>query len=431
MDKCKDNTLYLCAMKKWIVLSWLICVIASFASAQERDTVRIMHYNILKYGFDWACMSKSAKNNALKAIFSDYQPDILTVNEIEPSMTVMDDLRAATLAQYEPAMKTAPFSNSNGSDIVNALYYNSTTFGHLELRAIRGNVRDIDVHRLYYKPATSQGDTLDFWLLVAHLKAGTDFAADRAEAAKDIANWLTANKNIQRYLLAGDFNLYSSNEQTWQTLTGGTSPRFIDPAGQLTGWDGVAFAKHHTQSPNDKNSNSCAATGGMDNRFDFILASPAMTTGVRDISVFDYRPYGNDGVSYNEFLDCNDTRSVSSTICSALRRVSDHLPVVMSMTLPRKAEKGVFGDAPFRAEIWGNPAREQLTVQLSTNESGLYKWQIADVLGRYTIEGERSIRTPGENFVVDLPESIVPGTYFLILRNAKDQGVMLRFVKRP
>jgi len=402
-------------------------LLALQAGAQNLDTVRIMHYNILKYGFDWACASQSAKNNGLKTIFNAYKPDILTVNEIEPATATVELLRTSTL-QYEPAMKSTPFSNSNGSDIANALYYNSDKFGYLGLRAIKGNVRDIDVHRLYYKAATIKGDTLDFWLMVAHLKAGTSDAAARAETAKDIATWLTANKGIQRYMIAGDFNVYSSEEQAWKILTAGGSPRFIDPEDQLTGWDGPAFALYHTQSPNDKANNSCAVTGGMDNRFDFILLSPAMASGTRDISVVDYRVFGNDGVSYNEFLDCNDTRSVAAGVCSALRRSSDHLPVVMEMTFPKKAGGGGFTDAPFRAEIWGNPARDNLKVQLDTDKSSFFNWQITDVLGRCLEQGSQLVKTPGENFILSLPEGIAEGTYFLVLRNIEDKGVMLKFV---
>lgn len=404
-----------------------ILVLSLQANAQNRDTLRFMHYNVLKYGFEWACVSQSSKNNGLKTIFGAYKPDILTVNEMEPSAATIDLLRTTTLV-YEPAMKSAPFSNSNGSDLANGLYYNSDKFGHLGLKAIKGNVRDVDAHRLYYKPATTKGDTLDFWFLVAHFKASADYAEARGETAKDIATWLAINKNIQRYMIAGDFNLYSSDEPAWQILTSGSSPRFIDPAGQLTGWNGQSFAKYHTQSPNDRSSNVCAVTGGMDNRFDFILLSPAMASGTRDMGVTDYHVFGNDGVSYNEYLDCDDTRSVASGVCSALRRTSDHLPVVMQMTFPSKAIGGGFTDAPFRAEIWGNPARESFSVQLETDKSGTFKWYISDVLGRCLEQGNQLVKTPGDNFDIAIPAALATGTYFFIVRNAEDKAIMLKFV---
>lgn len=402
------------------------CTIVS-SVAQTSDTLRFMHYNILKYGYQWACMSQSTKNSALKTIFNAYKPDILTVNEIEPLSTTVELLRTATLT-YSASMRSTPFSNSNASDIGNALYYNADKFGYLGLRAIKGNVRDIDVHRLYYKPATVKNDTFDFWYLVAHLKAGTDYRADRAEAAKDIANWLTANRNVQRYLIAGDFNLYSSQEEAWQILTSGSSPRFIDPAGQLTGWEGQQYARYHTQSPNDRSSNDCATTGGMDNRFDFILISPVMAHSTDHVKVIDYQAFGNDGVSYNAYLDCNDTRSITSTVCSALRRVSDHLPVTMRMTLPRNTSSGeVFDDVPFRAEIWGNPARQSFSVQVKAQKSDRYRWQIIDVLGRVLAENTIALKAGSEAFNVEVPESLTNSTYFLVLRNAEDKALMLRF----
>jgi endonuclease/exonuclease/phosphatase family metal-dependent hydrolase len=415
-------------------MKYLICALLAgtgwpvVLNAQTTDTLRFMHYNVLKYGYEWACMAQSVKNSGLKTIFNAYQPDILTVNEMESKTATIELLRTATLT-YNTAMRATPFSNTNASDIVNGLYYNSLKFGYLGSRAIRGNVRDIDAHRLYYKPATVKNDTFDIWYLVAHLKAGSEYRADRAEAAKDVANWLTANRStVQRYIIAGDFNLYSSEEETWQIFTAGTSPRFIDPAGQLTGWEGQQYARHHTQSPNDRSSNDCAVTGGMDNRFDFILVSPTLNSGIRNVRVVDYQVFGNDGVSYNEYLDCNDTKSVSSTICSALRRVSDHLPVTMRMALPNTTSPGdVFEDVPFRAEIWGNPAAQAFNVQLNAEKSGRYSWEIIDVLGRKLAEGSEALKSGDNLFAVDVPESLTNSTYFLIVRNAEDKALMLRF----
>lgn len=413
-------------MIKKTTLGYLLWLLAGSALAQEVDTVRIMHYNILKYGYDWACMPQSVKNNYLKTVFNAYRPDILTVNEIEPKASTINGLKTNTL-QYNPAMTAAPYSNSNGSDIVNCLYYNANKFGYLSSRALKGNVRDIDLHRLYHKASTSEGDTLDVWFIVVHMKASPGFEADRAEAAKDIGNWLTANRKIVRYLISGDFNLYGVTEPAWVTLTGGSSPHFIDPADMATsGWHGPSFAAIHTQSPND-DSNDCAATGGMDDRFDFILNSPAIAAGTQDIEILGYRAYGNDGESYNEALDCSNTKSVSASVCQALRKGSDHLPVVMELSFPAKA---IGGDSnlPFKAALLGNPARTSLGVRLETAESGSYRWDIINILGQRLAEGLEPVGAPGSTFSISLPE-MAAGSYFLTLRNGEDKALMLPFVK--
>lgn len=388
--------------------------------------MRIMHYNILKYGYEWACMPQSVKNNYLKTVFNAYRPDILTVNEIEPKASTIAGLKTNTL-QYNPAMTAAPYSNSNGSDIVNCLYYNANKFGYLSSRALKGNVRDIDLHRLYHKASTSEGDTSDVWFIVVHMKASTGFEADRAETAKDIGNWLTANRKIVRYLISGDFNLYGVTEPAWVTLTGGSSPHFIDPADMATtGWHGQSFAAIHTQSPND-DSNDCAATGGMDDRFDFILSSPAIAAGTQNIEILGYRAFGNDGESYNEALNCTKTKSVSPSVCQALRKGSDHLPVVMELSFPTKATGGV-STLPFKAALLGNPARISLGVRLETAESGNYRWDITNVLGQRLAEGTEPIGAPGSTFSIPLPE-MAAGSYFLTLRNVEDKALMLPFVK--
>lgn len=412
-------------MKKILFTIWGLCWIgATLLKAQDVDSVRIMHYNILKYGYEWSCMSQTTKNNYLRTIFTAYKPDLLTVNEIEPKEATINGLRTNTLG-YNTSMTAAPYSNSNGSDIVNCLYYNATKFGYLGLKAIKGNVRDIDVHRLYHKAATTKGDTLDFYFFVAHFKAGTDFPEARAETAKDIANWLTVNRKIERYLLSGDLNLYSSNEQAWITLTGGTSPRFVDPANAATGWRGQAFAGIHTQSPND-NTNNCAATGGMDDRFDFILVSPVLSVGTQKIKPLGYRAFGNDGQSYNEALDCSKTKSVSSAVCTALRKVSDHLPVTMELSFPKTAE-GTAEQLPFKATLWGNPASEKTKVLLETAESGNYTWELTNILGQRPAWGIESISAPGSSFEIILP-AMASGSYFVTVRNREDKAIMLKLL---
>jgi hypothetical protein len=384
--------------------------------AQKRDTVRIMHYNVLKYG-EAGCASLSTKDGLLRTIFDAYQPDILTLNEISEEPGIAAKFRSGTL-QYNSAMTPATYSNTNNSNIVNLLFFNADKFGLLSQTAITGNVRDIDVFRLYHKDATSKGDTTDLWCFAAHLKASQGYEVDRGNAANDVVTWLNDHPEVKNYVISGDFNLYSSTEPAWIALTGTATPPFKDPSGISTGWDGPDFAAVHTQSPSD-GVNDCAVTGGMDNRFDFILVQPDMVLPSSTISVVGdtYKTYGNDGVSYNTSLDCGQTTSVSSQVCLALKRASDHLPVVMSLSFPAQSDGN---DAPYDFIVYDNPGPANdgvLRVKIIGTTPQTYFYDIYDVLGRYVGRG-RADTTLAPEEVLDL--SIPPlaqGAYFLRLRD--------------
>lgn len=412
----------------------LVCFLIRLSGlqAQSRDTVRLMHYNVLKYG-DVGCASLSTKDGLLRTIFDAYQPDILTLNEIADNPGIAAAFKTNTL-KYNSAMSAGLYSNSNGSDIVNLLFYNADKFGLLSQTAIKGNVRDIDIYRLYHKGATSTGDTTDLWCIVAHLKASTGFELDRNEAAQDIIDWLKKHPEVKNYTISGDFNLYSSSEPAWQTLTGPNNgiTYFKDPSGRPTGWNGQEFAFIHTQSPSD-GVNDCAVTGGMDNRFDFILIKPEFSLPGNNIQLLagSYRCFGNDGVSYNKSLDCGQTTSVSTQVCLALKRASDHLPVVMGLTFPVNNRDN---NAPYAVEIHGNPfslSSETLRVEINAAVTGPFFWDVFDVLGRWVARGYVNFSAaPAQTFELPL-SGLGQGIYFLRVRDNAGHKVVQTFAAMP
>ncbi len=408
------------------ILSFAFICFALFLGAQKQDTIRMMHYNILKYG-DVGCTPQSSKDGLLRTIFDAYRPDILTVNEMSDNAGIASTLRNNALT-YNDAMMPTTFSNSNGSEIVNMLFYNEDKLGFLSHTAIKGNVRDIDVYRMYHKSGTAAiEDTLDFWCIVAHLKASTGYEADRAEAAKDVRTWLKNHPEVKRYMISGDFNLYGSDEEAWRILTGTASggPFFNDPAGKLTGWDGSAFALFHTQSPSDGINNNCSVEGGMDDRFDFMLTAPLFSNAGEKITILpgSYRVFGNDGVSYNMALNCPQTTSVSGSVCTALKRASDHLPVIMSLLFP-----SVLADdeAPFSVTLLGNPVSTttQVNIRIETSLAGTYLWDLIDVLGRRVAKSYFNITTiPTTETALTLPP-LAHGTYFLRVRDENEKKIV-------
>jgi endonuclease/exonuclease/phosphatase family metal-dependent hydrolase len=385
----------------WVLLS-------TQAFAQVTDTLTFVHYNIMRYAEN-GCLSLTTKNARLRTIFNYLQPDILTVNEMTSNAASVSSLRINALV-YNAAMQQTTYGNSVNSPIVNMLYYNADKLGYLGHQVITGNTRDVDIYRLYSLVGTSPGDTLDFYCIVTHFKASTGFSNEQARTAtaQSIVNWMDQHPEAERVLLSGDLNLYSINEQAYQTLLS----RLTDLDYLPSGWEGAAYAQHHTQSPAESDL-PCSITGGLDDRFDFIFASNAVASG-NDLLRYapgSYQAVANDGSSYNTILNCITNTSVPFGVCDALRNVSDHLPVLARLVVsPLSAVRETGANAFFR--VLGNPSTGGIIRLKWQNEAPLSaRWRLHSADGRAQWEGA----TPDSSG--DLTEIAVgqqaPGLYFL------------------
>lgn len=411
--------------KSGLVLALLCCSL--FAQAQLIDTLHFVHYNLLQYGHT-SCASLNTKNSRLKPIMNFLRPDILTVNEMSPTATAVNSLRDNVLAPWNPAMTATAFGNSSGSDLVNMLYYNADKIGYLGHEAVTGNVRDIDVYRLFARAGTHPGDTLDFYCFVAHFKSSTGDpnVLARAAAAQDVVDWLAAHPAVKRYIISGDFNLYSSTEPAYQTL----KQRFADPSGVPNGWQGAAYAHIHTQSPAD-GSDPCAVTGGMDDRFDFVLTAPDMynVPGNRlRYAPGTYRAVGNDGNSYNTSLGCNGNNSVPAAVCSVLSVASDHLPVALDFLVNTVTPVHTPAETAGRFRLGGNPAAgTSVQVLCDDPAPGDCRWQLHDAAGMLKAEG---LWPAAGSASREIPLGDLPaGVYFISVMTNDGHPAVLRLLR--
>ena len=324
-----------------------------------QDTMRIMHYNLLNYGnfTDYCTINNNnpdEKNIWLKIIIDYTLPDIFTVNEISNNpyyhQLLLDEvLNTGGRDYYEKAEPT----NLANSDIINMLFYNSGKVGLAGQDVIETSIRDINVYRLFYRYPDLQitQDTIFLYCIVAHLKAGTSSSdkAQRAAMAEQIMDYLT-NNQIENYcMLMGDLNLQNSNEQAWQLLTNYYNPMydFSDPVQMPGNWHAnPAFASVHTQSTH-LNSNGCAAGGGMDDRFDFILLGNKFSTLAGKMNYIEgsYEIPGQDGLHFDSSIIDPPNYSAPEEVISALYEISDHLPVITGL-------KVIPGSAQFCAQLF-------------------------------------------------------------------------------
>ncbi len=330
-------------MKSWFdrtkVLFVILGLVLSAGNGIAQSSIKVMHYNLLLFG-DCDGVSTSEKYQWLGTILEHVQPDIFTVNELLPQTAYINGIKALSF-DYTNDIDAYPYTNQANSNIVNTLFYNETLFQPVTAQpeVISNPLRDINAYRMIYLPSIEGGltDTIFITCIVGHFKAsqGSSERAQRNAAATSIMNYL-ANVPAEEYVLVmGDMNVYGNQEDAFQTLVNGpvVSERLIDVTGtNTTGWAGGANAKHHTQSTRSS-SPGCGSSGGMDDRFDILLASQSLIAQGSDIRIdsSSYVALGNNGQNYDQELGCSGNNTVPFEVCLALKQMSDHLPVVADL----------------------------------------------------------------------------------------------------
>ena len=322
-------------------------LLAAAFTGWSQDTLKVMHYNLLNYG-NYTNYCTSGNNNHeykdawIRTIVGYELPDILTINEISNYVFYHDRILNMVLnADGRTGYRRGVVSNIAGSDLVNMFYYNSNKLVLKSHEVVQSYVRDIDLFTMYCKtPQLEAGDTVFLHFLISHLKAGSnDSDADkRAEMTSAMISYLKNNKEPGNYLFMGDLNVYTSTETCYQNLTGTSALdfRFFDPVNKPGDWyNNSAFAAWHTQSVTSV-SNGCQASGGMDDRFDQILATAQLMNGTRGLKYIpdSYHAVGQDGQHFNRSItDLPANTTVPANVLSALYNNSDHLPVRLDLIL--------------------------------------------------------------------------------------------------
>jgi hypothetical protein len=307
-----------------------------------------MHYNLLYYdNYTSVDICNASTNNVdlkdgyLSTILSYYKPDVFTANEINSSVSSVQRILTNTLNIN--CVDYYRRGNFTGNDISNMLYYNSNKLVLKSQTYILTEPRITDVYTLYYKPELTNHplDTIFLTCFVIHPKAGST-AADRdrrTAAATQIMNYITNNNLQGNVMLLGDLNIYYSTEGSFVKYTTQTSTgfRFNDPINMVGYWNnnGV-FSSVHTQSTHT--SGACFASGGMDDRFDFILTSSPLLDDSNNLRYINgsYWAMGQDGNRFNGSLISPSNTSLPANIINSLYNMSDHLPVTLKLLVTQQ-----------------------------------------------------------------------------------------------
>lgn len=344
-----------------------------------QDTLRVMTYNILNFSG-----SSSDRLDELRVIMRNVQPDLVVNQEVIDQSAVTNILNQV-FRQMDPDWEAANFVN--GPDTDNACFYLSSRVALVSQRQIPTSLRDFTE----YEFSSSAMGEEHFRIYSGHLKAssGSDNEERRRAEAEVLRGELDELPAGTHFMFVGDFNLYSSFEPAYQLLLGlGDNPngRLLDPINRPGAWNNsVTFADIHTQSPRTASFGG-GSTGGMDDRFDFILASAAwMDTSGSYVIPASYHAYGNDGLHFNDAINDGTNQAVPDSVADALHDCADHLPVVVDVVL-RSSGTPVSPTAPVAASsalihCYPNPFNSQVTIELSASPfSG--ELRVFDILGR-------------------------------------------------
>lgn len=345
----------------WILTRLAALWIGGFAASQIglADELRIANWNVTNYESGRV----SEFETAIYASFAgrSMAPDILIGEEFISSTAVSNFLSILNNAPGSPG-DWAAADFVNGPDTDSALFYRqSKVFLATDLSpngvtvvstgsAPPNHPRHIMRYDVRIQGFATPEATIAIY--ASHMKAGSTSddqirRLDEAIKIRDDAETLPAGWS---FLVGGDFNIQESSQAAYQELVGSQTNndgRFFDPINTPGSWNNnFAFRFVHTQDPS-------TATGGMDDRLDFILVSQNLIDNmgmdyIGDASIpystltwddpnHSYRAWGNDGTSFNSSLTVVGNQMVGATIAQALvdsATVGGHLPVFMDFVIP-------------------------------------------------------------------------------------------------
>jgi len=321
-------------------------LIISTLSLFGQTQINVMAYNIMHYPttlhYDSELGTFVDRAPVLMEIVDDYRPDILMLCEIKEDEAA-DYIFQESLLPINPAYRKVEFvlnQSSSYTELQQMLYFNSQKLSLTGQQIITTYIRDINQYSFTINTATP----LHLEVFVAHLKASSGSVNEnkRLQMVEEFTAHLGSIPDDSYVIFGGDFNFYAASEPGYQELLDPTNTiRLIDPISRPGDWHNNAyFTDVHTQSPLQSNGHfqtvsggSDGVTGGLDDRFDFILMSENLEDGTALSYIPDtYKSYGNNSNCFNGSInDPNCDGAFSQEIRDLLYHMSDHLPVVMSL----------------------------------------------------------------------------------------------------
>ena len=365
-----------------------------------QDTLTVMQYNLLYYGNYNSGFAEcfetnnntQRKDECIRTIVNYVKPDIFTVCEFGATSALQNDFLRHNLningANYWQSDNIINYASSN---IINHIFFNSQKLGLSKHIALRTNPRDTDIYELYLKTKSlAAGDTIKLVCIVAHPKAGMGYESNRRALMQVAMDYVNQHYPHDNALIMGDFNMYGASEPGYRLLTQTYSNSeicFMDPAAMVGGvgeWNNNnQFAAFHTQSTRSY-SDECFSSGGLDDRFDFILMADEIAFSYNHLRYVQgsYHAVGNDGHHFNMSVDQGNNTAVPAEVAEALFDGSDHLPVTMKIAVDVHLGVEDLEAQNLYATVAPNPASNKAVVSFFNPTQGQVQLEL------YTLQGQ-------------------------------------------
>lgn len=400
------------------ILTVAVALMCSAGFSQTSDTIRIVSYNLLNFpnGRDDCGSSNTVVPNrydSLRKIMQYTRPDIFVACEVQEKKGADSVLTRSlnVFGQTNYAMANWVSNTSGSNDLQNILFYNTDKLVLLWQDEIVTDVRDINHYVLYALDPNlgNHFDTTFYEVFMCHLKAGSTAQNQqtRLEQVELLRNYIDARPIDRHYFVCGDLNVYKSSEPAYQELTTGGINPLKDPINRPGNWNNnSSFADIHTQSTRSSGNFDCGSTGGMDDRFDQILVSQNVLSGIDSVRYVtdSYAAIGNDANHFNGSINSGSNSLYPDSIVDALFYLSDHLPVYLETVVNYPLTNGLAlypqttavtchgatngtitvvpnaGQAPYTFQ-WDAAAGSQTTATAENLGVGAYCVVVTDALG--------------------------------------------------
>lgn len=412
----------------------LIALLLFFCSLtfHAQENFKVMFYNVLNYPLQ----APASRIQDFATIVQDYAPDLFMACEINNAtgasniLNVLQNLNPDYLAANF-VLNTSDDNIGNQNDLQNMLYYDSTKFTLQSQHEVTTVYRDFNHYVLILNTINQATNPIRLDVFVAHLKSSSGTANQnlRLDMVNDFVNYLGTLPNDSYVMLGGDINLYTHSEPAYQELLDtNNNITLVDPADRNGSWhNNTNYLDVFTQSTRTANGLG-GATGGFDDRFDFILTSENMMSNP-NIAYVDnsYKVYGNNNNPncYNsEIISSNcDGADYDQTIRTALYYMSDHLPVTLELETSESLNTSTFEITESVSFIGSNLVDNTIQLKLNPSKIKDNTFQIYNTYGQlistFNVEGLNQIRINVSN--------LSDGIYYITTQNNSSNP--LKFIK--
>jgi endonuclease/exonuclease/phosphatase family metal-dependent hydrolase len=317
----------------------LVAASATISAGKLQAQLRIVDYNTTagpRSGMDVVLTAIGAHSSVGIA----RPPDVLALQEQSSSASTTQGIVNILNSIYGAGVYArATLDGATTGAGRPGLIYNSQTVEVIAQHAfgITGTSAQARQTLRYQLRPVGYDSTADFYVFSNHYKAGTS-STDRTrrtiEATALRANLDGLGAGIHA-ILAGDYNIQSSAETSYQTLLAPGNGQAFDPISRPGTWhNNLNFRDAHTQAP-AANPGPGLVGGGVDDRFDFQLLTAEFLDG-EGLSYLpgSYSVLGNNGTHGCCDASISTGSGASTTVLAALETASDHMPVIADYQLP-------------------------------------------------------------------------------------------------